>query len=70
MLNNFINTGTGRCVSLEAVSVSILSTPGMGVMDVLIFAWYVIHEASRRRGEMAVAVLTLPRRAHSNLPNY
>ena len=40
-----------------------LSTPGMGLMDAWILAWSVIHAASRSRGPMVVAVLTLPLRA-------
>ena len=32
-------------------------------MDACILAWSIIHAASRSRGPMAVAVLTLPRRA-------
>ena len=54
---------TGRCVSQEAASASMFSTPGMRLMDACILAWRVIHAASRSRGPMAVAVLTLPRRA-------
>ena len=53
---------TGRCVSREAASDSMFSTPGMRLMDACILAWRVIHAASRSRGPMAVAVLTLPRR--------
>ena len=54
---------TGRCVSREAASASMFSTPGMRLMDACILAWRVIHAASRSIGPMAVAVLTLPRRA-------
>ena len=39
------------------------STPGMRLMDACILAWRVIHAASWSRGPMAVAVLTLLRRA-------
>ena len=59
VLNYFRNTGTGRCVSIKSASASIFLTPGMQDMDAWIFAWHVIHAASRRRGPMAVAVLTL-----------
>ena len=61
VLNDFINTGTGRCVSLKAASDLMFSTTGMQDMDAWIFAWHVIHEASQRRGLMVVVVLTLPR---------
>ena len=54
---------TGRCVSHEAASASMFSTPGMRLMDTCILAWRVIHADSRSRGPMAVAVLTLPWRA-------
>ena len=60
VLNNLINAGTGRCVSLGAAYASMFSTLVMRVMDACIFAWRVIHAASRRRGAMVVAVLMLP----------
>ena len=60
VLNDFRNTGTSRCVSLEDASASILSTPVMRDMYTWIFAWRVIHAALRRRGAMSVAVLTMP----------
>ena len=61
MLNHLINLGTVRCVSLEAASASMFSTPVMQVMGAWIFALCMIHAASQRRGPMTVAVLTLTR---------
>ena len=55
------NTCTGRWVIHEAALASIFSTPGMRLMDAWIFDWRVIHAASRRRGPMEIAVLTLQR---------
>ena len=54
------NAVTVRCVSIEAASNSMFSTPGMRAMDVRILPWSMIHAASRRRGPMVVAVLILP----------
>ena len=62
-LNDFINVGTSRCVSLEYASASMFSTPVMWEMDAWIFDWRMIHADFRRREPMAVAVLTLPRQA-------
>ena len=56
------NACTGRCVSCVAALASMFYTPVMRLMDAWILAWRVIHAAYRRRGLMAVAVLTLPRR--------
>ena len=61
VLKYLINAGTGRCVSLEAASDSMFSTPGMREMDAWILAWRMIHAASRRRGVMAEVVLMLLR---------
>ena len=61
VLKDFINAGTGRCVSLEAVYTSMFLTPGMREMDEWIFAWHMIHAASWRRGAITVVVLTMPR---------
>ena len=63
VLNDFRNAGTGRCVSLEAASDLMFSATRMWEMDAWIFDWRVIHAASRRRGTMVVAVLTLSRRS-------
>ena len=63
VLNDLRHAGTGRCVSLEAASALMFSTPGILVIDACIFSWHLIHAALRRRGPMAVAMITLPRRA-------
>ena len=63
VVNYLRNAGTVRCVSIEASSNSMFSTPGMRAMDVRILPWSMIHAASRRRGPMVVAVLILPRLA-------
>ena len=61
VLNGFRNRGNDRCVSLKDASASMFSNPGIWDTDAWIFAWRVIHAASRSRGNMTVAVLTLPR---------
>ena len=53
------NTGTSRCVSIEATSASIFSTPVMWEMGEWIIAWLVIHAALRRIGPVVVGLLTL-----------
>ena len=63
LLKDLRKACTGMCVIREAASASMFSTPGMRLMDACILAWRVIYTASRSRGLMAVAVLTLPRRA-------
>ena len=65
VLNNWRNLCTSRWVSLEDMSASMFSTPGMRLMDAWIFARHMVHAAYQRMGPMAiaVAVLTLPRRA-------
>ena len=63
VLKDLRNACTGRWVSREAALASMFSTPGMRLMDACILAWRVIHAASWSRGTMALAVLTLLRRA-------
>ena len=60
-VKDLINTETSGCVSIEVASALMFWTTGMWVMDAWIFAWRLIHAALQRRGQMAVAVLTLTR---------
>ena len=63
VLNDFRNAGTNRCVSFKAASASMFLTLVIGDMYACIFAWCMIHATLRRRGPIAVAVLTLPRQS-------